>query len=82
MPGVCRECRQPVVYVRAAWRDPFARGLGMPHVCGFASVPVYPSRVCGVWMPRAGERCARTPGHGYEHRSSYALETQRRAWAA
>lgn len=82
MSGVCRGCHQPVVYLRGSWRDPFARGLGMPHVCGFESVPASPKGVCGAWMPYARERCARRPGHGYDHRSTYALQTQRRAWAA
>ncbi len=30
--------------------------------------------VCGHWMPHVKEPCARKPGHGYEHRSAYALQ--------
>ena len=34
---------------------------------------------CGAWMPYAKERCARFPGHAFEHRSAYALDNSRRA---
>lgn len=75
LPGVCGACRLPVVYSRGSWRDPFARGLGMPHVCGFDAVPVSPRGVCGAWMPKARERCARQPGHRTNmHRTRYALD--------
>lgn len=33
---------------------------------------------CGFWMPNAKEPCARKPGHGYEHRTRYAMENARR----
>ena len=79
LPGVCRGCHLPVVWINGKWRDPFARGLGLPHVCGLEAVPVVPSKVCGAWMPNARERCARTPGHGRECRTRYALDNARRA---
>ena len=34
---------------------------------------------CGAWMPHAREGCARSAGHGYEHRSAYSLANARRA---
>lgn len=32
---------------------------------------------CGVPMPQAEGRCARRAGHGWGHRSEYALENRR-----
>jgi hypothetical protein len=31
-------------------------------------------QTCGAWMPYAKDHCARTPGHAYEHRSTYSLD--------
>ena len=68
-PGVCPVCERPLVFTGKRWQDPGRRG---PHVCPTER------RSCGVMMPNAHLRCARTPGHGTEHRSSYALENARR----
>lgn len=69
LPGTCIVCHEPVVWNGIAWRDP--RG-GRNHECP-AERPL-----CGAWMPQARERCARRPGHGWEHRSDYAMGNARR----
>jgi hypothetical protein len=77
LPGVCIVCRQPVVWTGKRWEEsPRGRGMGRRHACPDDR------KVCGAWMPNARERCARGPGHGYEHRTAYALENARRRWAA
>jgi hypothetical protein len=79
LPGVCVICRAPVVWNGKRWRAP-GRGMGRKHEC-----PV-DRPVCGVLMLRAGERCARGPGHTTPHRTAYSMENARQAkrmgWAA
>lgn len=36
-----------------------------------------PKVLCGVWMPKAKEPCARMAGHADEHRTRYALDNLR-----
>ena len=71
--GVCPPCGRSLVFTGKRWQEP---GKQAAHVCP----PV--RRTCGVWMRVAGERCARKPGHGYEHRTRYALDNAARRWAA
>ena len=73
LPGVCSSCRQPVVFTGKRWQDP---GRQSAHVC-----PVE-RPVCGAWMRVSRERCARRPGHRFEHRTAYALQNAARRWAA
>ena len=73
LPGVCSSCRQPVVFTGKRWQDP---GRQSAHAC-----PVERA-VCGAWMRYAQERCARRPGHRFEHRSRYALQNAARRWAS
>ena len=37
-----------------------------------------PRPVCGMPLRNIGEPCARTPGHGWDHRSAAALEHARK----
>lgn len=74
LPGRCVVCGHDVVWYVGHWRDPkkASRGVGKRHVCPDERP------VCGAFMPYARERCARRPGHGYEHRTLYAIENARR----
>lgn len=54
-------------------------------VCGHCGDPVYRAGrlyrhglQCGAKMPNAKDRCARIKGHGYNHRSAYAMSNERR----
>lgn len=68
LPGVCQVCRADIVWNGRYWRDP---GVGRTvHVCPDERP------TCGAWMRNAKERCARWPGHLYEHRSLYAISNQ------
>lgn len=67
-------CGTDVVWSAGRWRNVGQRSGR--HVCP-------PTRErCGAFMPMHRDRCARKPGHGYEHRSEYALENARRRWVA
>ena len=77
-PVPCQGCGVPVVWTGHRWRGfPLLRGEGA-HRCET-------STKCGAYMPQARERCGRRKGHGYEHRTAYALANAaraRRKWAA
>ena len=60
-PVPCQGCRALVTWRDRRWRD----GGRRVHRCAAPR--------CGAFMPQARERCARTAGHGYEHRTAYAL---------
>lgn len=72
LPGRCVGCGSDVVWYAKAWRDPLS---GHRHRCP-------PDRpLCGAWMPKARERCARRPGHAegtrhgdLGHRTRYAMD--------
>jgi hypothetical protein len=75
LPGRCMTCGASVSWYARAWREPRRPLNGKPahrHVCAEDRA------VCGAFMPQVRERCARRPGHAWEHRSSYALENARR----
>lgn len=74
LPGVCVVCRKPVIWTGKMWSNP--RLGGHRHVCPKDRA------VCGAYMPYAKERCARTPLHGYEHRTAYAMANAARRWSA
>lgn len=81
LPGVCQGCGASVMWTGKRWQDaPLGRGKGHTHRCA------EDRPACGAWMPYVRTRCARRPGHGFEHRSPYALENARNAkrmgWAA
>lgn len=71
LPGVCIVCRRPVVWNGKHWKRWPGTKDSAYHVCPEDRLE------CGAWMPRARERCARRPGHGFEHKSRYALENAR-----
>lgn len=61
-------------------------GTVLCRTCGSSCVPYgndqwrHAKPVCGIWMPRAHERCARRAGHAAnDHRTRYALECQKLA---
>lgn len=70
MPGRCMACGADVIWTGKSWKKP-GKG-GARHVCP-TDRPV-----CGAFMRNARERCARRGGHGYEHRTAYAMENARR----
>lgn len=70
LPGRCAGCGAAVLFTGKRWQD---AGRRAAHVC-----PQERSE-CGAWMRNARVRCARRPGHGYEHRSRYALDNARQA---
>lgn len=75
----CSSCRRNTIWNGSDWRNLGRQyqsagiWFGRKHVCR----PERPT--CGVWMPTAKERCARGPGHGWEHRTAYAMDNARRA---
>lgn len=71
LPGICIVCRNPVLWNGRYWKDR-SRGMGRRHVCP------QDRPTCGAWMRNAKERCARSPGHGFEHRTRWAMDNQRR----
>ena len=72
LPGRCVVCGHAIAWYVGAWREFAAQGTGRRHVCPTERP------TCGAFMPSARERCARRPGHGFEHRTAYALENARR----
>jgi hypothetical protein len=42
-------------------------------------LPAHLHDTCDAWMPYAKERCARRRGHGYEHKTRWALDNAREA---
>ena len=77
-PVPCQGCGVPVVWTGHRWRGVGQLGKGS-HRCETATK-------CGAFMPNVRERCARRKGHGYEHRTAYALanaaRAQRAGWTA
>ena len=77
-PVPCQGCGVPIVWTGHRWRGVGQRGEGS-HRCAAVTT-------CGLWMPQARERCARTTkGHRTECRTAYALANAaraRRKWAA
>lgn len=83
VPGVCIVCRRPVLWNGRFWKRP-GRGSGTRHACPTERP------TCGAVMPGRGnwrrsdgstgprERCARQPGHGYEHRTAYSMANANR----
>lgn len=70
LPGLCIVCREPVVWTGQHWKA--AINLERTHICPEDRA------VCGAWMVRVKERCARRPRHGTPHRTAYALANARR----
>jgi hypothetical protein len=71
LPGRCPVCSADLVWTGKRWRTaPLTRG-GYAHVCP------QDRPLCNALM-RYRERCARRPGHLYEHRTLYAMENARR----
>jgi hypothetical protein len=68
LPGRCATCGGAIVFDGKRWVD----RPRVVHVC-----PVE-RPTCGELMRYAKERCARTPGHRFEHRSRYAMDNARR----
>lgn len=72
LPGRCPICDADLVWTGKRWRTaPLTQG-NQAHVCPIERP------LCNALMPYYGDRCARRPGHLYEHRSPYAMENARR----
>lgn len=63
-PGRCSDCGAQVWWNGRSW----GTKDGRTHV-----------HVCGAPMPLAGDTCARSRGHGFDHRSAYALDNAARS---
>jgi hypothetical protein len=71
LPGRCMGCGVAVEWHGRVWRP---RGSTRHHAHQCRT----DRDKCGAWMPYVEERCARRPGHGFEHRTAYAMENARR----
>jgi hypothetical protein len=73
LPGRCVVCGRDVVWTGKSWKNPGQ--YGGKHRCP------EDRPTCNALMPMYGDRCARRPGHRFEHRSAYTQANMRSAQA-